>query len=480
MDIRKSINEFQNSYKDSLSFLDDYHLDTNRDIVSKLTGKEYLQIRAERGAAVDSEVNNEHLFNIRDPNEIEKGIKVEQKVATYRGSYTRSYYEPSEPQSTINQYTTGDVKLYKNDDEITMKSALETTPEQYAEFFNGTTMLAYPEDMLRNRFSRFSRYGYIDAANEFITGTREYVFFSKPDLHLMDKLEDGRYNLYYPLTSNMFLTEAFNHYKYSFYSLQQNFANHTSILGDSSTGIVYNALDPEMKKSMPIFDPTCKYIPLLSNMITSTIDLNDITAGEVENNRNLYQINTTYREGSIASDLQYDFSTEFKDTKYLDVYMLFKIYDEYCRHKYVEEIEPTIEEYTINKIYPEAMSIWKVIVDDTDRIMYWAKAIGCTPMSVPRGSLSNFENQIKFTINWKAQFVRDMDPVNLMELNYLTRKSIVGFDSNPALEIALPSKGETWVGYPYIIRENSQFNTSVRTGDNDRSQPFYKLVWLTG
>lgn len=472
MDIGKSVSEFKANNSDGLSFIEEYHRNTNTDTINRLANESYLSVRANIGAGNASSMNSEHLINVKDPKlDIrDGGLYHAQQVMnkyTHDTQYTR--YR-AEEESTIGQYNS-DATLSQAFD--MSKDDNKSSKITYEDFFKGTTMLPDPENMYKNRFSRFSRYGYIDAPNEFITGTREYVFFSKPDLHLMGSNNE----IYNPLTSNSFLMEAFKHYKYSFYSLQQTFAGR----GNSLPGEI-GVMSAETTSK---FDPYCKYIPLLSNMITSTIDLNDITAGDVENNRNLYQINTTYREGSITSDLQYDFSTEFKDTKYLDVYMLFKIYDEYCRHKYIEEIEPVNPDYVVNRIYPEAMSIWKVIVDDTDRIMYWAKAIGCTPMSVPRGSLSNFENQIKFTINWKAQFVKDMDPINLLELNYLSKQSMHGAN---ARKFSMPSNGETWVGYPYVVmdkseNENSNFRTVARTGDvgHGTKAPsyFYKLVWTS-
>ena len=162
------------------------------------------------------------------------------------------------------------------------------------------SVLSFPEDMLENRFNKFSRYGYLDPANELITGAREYLFFSKPDLHLVNV--DNPYYMYNVLSNVPFFNEAFNRYKLSYYSLQQ----------------YYNGKEYINAGGLPI-DLRNKYISLLSNMVTSSFDLSDITASDVTNNQNLYQINTSYREGSLSSDLQYDFSLEFKDTKYLDV-----------------------------------------------------------------------------------------------------------------------------------------------------------------
>lgn len=344
---------------------------------------------------------------------------------------------------------------------------LEMHDEDYENMLHDTT-LSSPEDMLHNRFNKFSRYGYLDPAHELVTGNREYLFFSKPDLHLVDTSNPA--DMYDKLKVFPFFKEAFSRYKLSYYSLQQYFGTSTGVLESKGLNI----------------DLSNKYINLLSNMVTSSFDLPDITATDVLNNQNLYQTNTSYREGSISSDLQYDFSLEFKDTKYLDVYMLFKIYDEYFRSKYMTEIMPTRYSYIINKIYPEALSIWKIIVDDTGRIMYWAKATGCTPMSVPRGTISNIENTIKFTINWKAQFIRDMDPINLTELNWLTARSL-GFSGPGRLmhnflsnrTISPLMDGKTWVGYPYVMSTTgSSLRTGHHTTDTSNNIGFHRLVWI--
>lgn len=344
------------------------------------------------------------------------------------------------------------------------------TTDELKDMMSDST-LGDPESMLSNRFNKFSRYGYLDPSGELITGTREYLFFSKPDLNLVSPTNPG--SISEPLSSIPFFNEAFSRYKLSYYSLQQYYGGKQTLTADGLTLDLQN-----------------KYINLLSNMVTSSLDLSDITAAEVTNNQNLYQTNTSYREGSLVSDLQYDFSLEFKDTKYLDVYMLFKIYDEYFRYKYMVELPPVRYDYITNRIYPEALSIWKIITDDTGRIMYWAKATGCTPMSVPRGSVSNIEGNIKFTINWKAQFVKDMDPVNLTELNYLTAKSMgVGyeklnnntFNTSNSRFMSILDK-QTWAGYPLVI---SGEGVTTRTGqnvvNNSKSKSnagFHRLVWI--
>lgn len=415
------INVTKESHGDGVDFLNTYHQSVSDDMSTKLIGNR---------TNFSYDIDSEHLFGGGS--------------STVANNINKSQYQAS----------------------VNTSTKVNVSKTEFANFFDGTT-LSDPESMLSNRFNSFSRYGYLDPAHEFITGAREFVFFSKPDLHLFKT--DGSGEMYEKLSNNPMLVEAYTHYRYSCYCLQQYFGGNTIIGNDPSVGTGSNS----------VFDIRNKFIPILSNMVTSSFDLGDISAGETEGNRNLYQINTTYREGSIASDLQYDFSLEFKDTKYLDVYMIFKIYDEYFRHKYYEEIEPTREEYITSRIFPEAISIWKVIVDDTDRVIYWAKAIGCTPMSVPRGTLSNLEGTVKFTINWKAQFVREMDPINLMELNHLTQLSVGG---NTTKKMNRLADGNTWVKYPWIATSESKMgiNTIHRTGDNStKPQMLYKLLWLS-
>lgn len=434
MIVKNNLDEFQPSKGNSYSFINQYHndIDFNNDFVKNLTenGLSKNIIQSEHMTLGNSEVGED--FN-------------------WREDY--NFNRNSDRDDSLSK----DVFTIKKSDINQMIS---------------DTVLSDPESMLINRFNKFSRYGYLDPTHELVTGAREYIFFSKPDLHLVNPTSPSE--MYDVLQGISFFREAFDHYKLSYYSLQQYF-NCIPSVSTSGFNIDLNNL----------------YVNLLSNMVTSSFDLSDISASDVLNNQNLYQINTSYREGSISSDLQYDFSLEFKDTKYLDVYMFFKIYDEYIRTKYMLEIEPTREQYILSKIYPEAMSIWKVIIDDSSRIIYWAKAIGATPMSVPRGTISNIEGNIKFTINWKAQFVKDMDPINLLELNYLTAKSLgVGISKGtPIANSVLTKKGiitypeytnKTWVGYPLVVSDGNGVNGVTRTGhaDTDKKSKFYRLIWV--
>lgn len=427
MRIKDNLGDFKNSTGNGYDFINQYHntIDFNNDFVKNLT----------ENGLTKSVIQSEHM--------------------------------------NLGNSETGDFNFNKtNSRDDSLSRNVFTIKESDMNQMMSDTVFSDPETMLTNRFNRFNRYGYLDPTHELVTGAREYIFFSKPDLHLVNP--SSPIEIYKPLGLVPFFKEAFDHYKLSYYSLQQYFCGKSNITTSN--------LNIDLRNL---------YVNLLSNMVTSSFDLSDISASDVLNNQNLYQINTSYREGSISSDLQYDFSLEFKDTKYLDVYMFFKIYDEYIRAKYMFEIEPTREEYILSRIYPEAMSIWKVIVDDSSRIIYWAKATGAVPMSVPRGTISNLDSNIKFTINWKAQFIKDMDPINLLELNYLTAKSL-NVNLSPGASIANTvlknnnivayheSSNKTWVGYPLVVSDGNGINSVTRTGHvtTDKNAKFHRLIWV--
>lgn len=319
-----------------------------------------------------------------------------------------------------------------------------------------------------NRFIKFAKYGIMDLYNEH-TFSREYLFFTKPDLHIMETEQIGY--LYKPLSQLPFFVDAFRLYPQCIYSLQQTLPTSTSI-------------------------PKTKYMPILSNQVSSTLDLPTITATETGGNVNLYQFGINNRDGSEISDCNVEFSLEFKDTKYLDVYMLFKIYDEYVRETYKRDILPTKISYIDNKIDSKSFSVYKVIVDDTNTVMYYAKITGIYPISVPRDAMSGFDgNSIKETIQFKGQFVRDMDPVIIQELNLLTCKSI-GLDINSDGNVSIQKNyvkytsdedssktyygrgytNTTWGSCPLILQSNVK---KIGADLNDSGDNYlYKLFWV--
>ena len=131
----------------------------------------------------------------------------------------------------------------------------------------------------------------------------------------------------------------------------------------------------------------------------------------------------SYRNSSYRSDEYNDFSIEFSDTKYLDCYLWFKTYDVYERKKAEGRITPTKQEYTLNKIISDQITIFKFIVgEDGETLIHWSCFWGCYPKSVPRDTFSELpaDGQLKFTINWHCSFQDDMDPLIIRHFNKLS------------------------------------------------------------
>lgn len=354
--------------------------------------------------------------------------------------------------------------------------ASETEADGNNSIITGEKMLSssnmFPVKQIHdNRFNKFARYGIIDPAHAY-SGGREYLFFSKPDLHIFDP---DQHRLNPELSNCAFFQNAFNQYPESLYSLQQTY----NYLSSNNISIP----NKEILKN--------KFIPLLSNQVSSSLDLPGISSTDTQNNANLYQINTSYRDGSEISDCSFDFTLEFRDTKYLDVYMFFKAYDEYFRQKYLKMITPVNLDYITSKVDDSSFSIWKIIVDDTNTITFWAKAIAVTPMSVARDAMSGFEEPIKQTINFKGQFVRDMNPIQLMELNHLSaltlgiKESAINsyisktnnnlppkFGVLPLYNKAGSMANTEWGSVPYIIKKGG------RTHASSAEKELYRLIWL--
>lgn len=297
------------------------------------------------------------------------------------------------------------------------------------------------DSSLMGFYDKFARFGYLDPYNALNT-TREYVFITKPDLHIFNGNNTGALN---PELSNIPIwQDAFIRYKEVLKQLQ------------------YSVNDE--------YDP---FVNILSNALKSNLDLPAITATEVETNENIYGTHMTYRRSSLTTDEHHEFSLEFEDTKYLEVYSWFKLYDEYCKLKDLGMVTPVDESYTINRILYDQMAAYKFIVgEDGESLLYWAKLWGVYPKNVPRDTfsdLSSATNGLRFSINFHSIFVDDLDPTILAEFNQITLRNGRLPASSEVLPLYDPSiqriSGE-WASSPFIVKDT-----------NTNTNQIYKLKW---
>lgn len=303
-------------------------------------------------------------------------------------------------------------------------------------------------------YNKFSRHGYIPLYHTEQV-CKEYLFFTKPDLNIFG--DGGGLGLDYnaDLNSSLaaipFFTEA-------------NIRNKDAL----------RQLQYSVKDSDGAYNP---FMYLLSNNVTSKLDLPGITAESKESTGNIMGTSIQYRGHSYKSDNGYDFTLSFTDTAYLDIYTMLKAYDEYMRLLKVGEngLRP-IRKYIENRIISEQFSIYKFLIgEDGETILFYAKLTGCYFTDVPRSDMDDPGNDgFKYSVSFHAQFVEDNNPLILSEFNRLSPggtktkyASAYDYENNVV--------DNSWVRWPKIIKvdRNSDLQVERRGTSHD-----YRMKWI--
>lgn len=287
-----------------------------------------------------------------------------------------------------------------------------------------------------------------------IEGATEYLFFTKPDLNLVDSsgtlyeylFDDS--NIYGLTTSDIKGGTANSSY---FVDLYRNGYYQTFLdLSYSATTVNGNQSDG------------CPFVRILSNRKSSNMDIPDISVQELETAQNMYGTRIYYPLSSAKSDEDLEFSIEFEDTQFLEVYHFFKAYDMYRKMKWLGLVAPR-KEYINNKILHDHMSIYKFLVDtDGETILYYAKATGVYPKSISRSAFSEFQEkgQLKLTVTFKLSgWFEDMEPLILYDFNQLVSNWKAGSDVSNAI-----------IGR---AKEHPLWDSNIQAVDNDNVEFYY-------
>lgn len=248
-------------------------------------------------------------------------------------------------------------------------------------------------------FNKRYRYGIMNPYDALVN-CREYLFFTKPDLNIYPR--DDNNGLPSSTLDSYLQTKPF------WLDLAENNLD------------VIKCLQSSLSNTGSVVDP---FNHLLENMVQSNLDTPTISSEMIETPSNMYGVNYTYHGSSEASDDGFDFSLEFKDTRYLQVYKFFKAYEDYETIKHHGQLKPW-NNYIINKILYDQYCIYKFLVgDDGETIVYYAKFYGVKSKSLPREVFSNtsFDNGLSYSIDFNAAFFDDMKPSILMDFNYLSK-----------------------------------------------------------
>ena len=290
-------------------------------------------------------------------------------------------------------------------------------------------------------FTSYNKYNDLDPYNRLI-GAREYLFFTRPDLHIMGKGDNSAMDALNPDLADIPF----------FIDLQKRFPH------------VIKELQYSTGKSN-------KFMYSLTNRVNGNLDLPSLTSVDIDNPANIYGADYEYRGSSESSDDNHSFSLEFEDTKYADIYMLFKTYDIYEQLKRVGRVAPT-DNYIRNKVLHDQISVFKFIVDeDLSTIIHFSKLTGVFPVSLPRDafSTSEFTNGLTFSVNFKAAFVEDMEPLIITDFNALMKDFKSSSNATTILDNGAFSRN--WAKGAYITTNNPV--TDVTGHSRNR----YKFLW---
>jgi hypothetical protein len=317
-------------------------------------------------------------------------------------------------------------------------------------------------------YTKFSRLGIKDPYNA-PTGSKEYLFFTKPDLNIVNPPKAGNpYELNPELANQPYFKELLARYPDVIAQLQL----HNGI-GDQGP-----------------------FMAILSNSVKNTLDLPAIASDTVDTPANIYGTSYNYRSWGYKSDEKVEFSLEFEDTKYLEIYQLLKAYEEYERLKHLGLVSPPnidgdpvdpvsnkcFSYYIRNKILHDQFSIYKFIVeDDGETIIYYAKLWGVFFKNVPRDTFSDLkvEGGLTYAVEFEAAFVDDMNPTILTDFNQL----VYGYKDStvdmPLYDVNKRMIDGSWATMPIISKvtvNDGNIKSSIWNGP-DRMKHIYKLKW---
>lgn len=304
--------------------------------------------------------------------------------------------------------------------------------------------------------TKFNRYGYVDPYHTETT-VREYLFFTKPDLYIFSPGKTVSGAALNPSLVNIPL----------FYNMARRQKK------------VLAQLQYSVKDDDGTYSP---FLAILSNRVTSKMDLPGISADSQESTGNMYGTAIAYRGSSYKSDIGFDFTLSFTDTDSLDIYNMVKAYDEYIRLNKAGLIEYINNDYYMEyiraRILFDQFSVYKFLVgSDGERILYYAKATGCFFTDVPRSDFGDPGNEgFKYSLSFHANMVEDNNPSILQEFNMITP---VPTNNNVTMMDVFSDEdsimNNEWAKYP-CIRQVAR-NSTTRM-NNSSVETDYRMKWV--
>ena len=315
-------------------------------------------------------------------------------------------------------------------------------------------------DIKDAKFNKYSRFGRILDPYGRVNGGREYLFFVKPDLHIVVPYGKSTSDTLYTMGG----FQKTNTIAGNGYRLNPQLANNSYFVGLLNTN---PEIIPEIQKSATAsVDP---FSHLLSFSVNSALPLDSSNSQTMDNPATIYGTAYKYLQDSEASDENYSFSLEFVDDKSLSTYQFFKAYSEYHIARKSGLVTPPSLDYYKYKRLHNTMGIYKFIVDeDMETLIYWAYLWGVYPTSCPRDAFqdASFSDGLTFSVSFDAAFIEDMTPAILSQFNYLMMKVLNknGINKNDWLPVVKHNRKSDM-----LYGRNHGYDASLSLGASEQS-----------
>jgi len=274
-------------------------------------------------------------------------------------------------------------------------------------------------DMNQKLFTEFNKYK-IAFPDYHLSKTFAYVFFTRPDLNLIEYQGDGIYTLLPDVEKDP-----------TYYYLSKNNSN------------ILLSLTRYLSADHP-------FHPFLSNTATS-FEIADEYIKTMEHGETFTGYKVMYGKNNIESKTAGTFNVNFIDDQEFSVYKTHKAWIDYISKVYRGELKAS-DEYIHKKILDYACSAYYILCGpDGESILFWSKYFGVFPTNAPSSVTSwtkgNLMKIPEYSTTFAYAFKEDFSPLTLAEFNmnntgsYLYRK---------VYEPTLVGTGKTFMGAPFI------------------------------
>lgn len=282
-------------------------------------------------------------------------------------------------------------------------------------------------------FANYNRFK-IPFTDEALSKTFSHVFFTRPDLNLVE----------YKGSDSIVLTKQVENDATFYYLFKTNRNILTTLTQMHSSTHDFNLFLSSMARSFEVSD---EYIKTTEHGETFT------------------GYKMQYGKHIIESRTAGTFSVNYEDNKHLEIYKCHKAWVEYISKVYRGELT-TKREYITSKTLDYACSVYYIIcAADNETILFWTKYYGVFPTNIPSSVTSWSKGDSmkipEYSITYAYAYKEDFSPLTLAEFN-MNSSGELKYVKNYSEELG--HSGQTMTGAPFIetINDNGHYEFKLR------------------